>query len=82
MIMGEYEDEKTLRLRVSLMEGSYGPHKVMLSINADNKLLFVELDSHRVRYKVEDLIADAYNILVKKGILKPQRSVEENSRNE
>ena len=82
MIRGEYEDEKTLRLRVSLMEGSYGPHKAMLSINADSKLLFVELDGHRVRYKVEDLIADAYNLLVKKGILKPQRSVEENSRNE
>jgi len=74
LIMGECEDEKTLRLRVSLMEGSYGPHKVMLSINADSKLIFVELDGHRVRYKVEELIADAYNLLVKKGILKPQKN--------
>ena len=52
LIMGEYGDEKTLRPRVSLMEGSYGPIKLMFSINADSKILFVKLDGHRVRYKV------------------------------
>ena len=73
MITGEYEDEKILRLRVSLMEGRYGPHKMMLSISADSELIFVELDGHRVRYRIDDLLADAYNLLVKKGVLKPQK---------
>jgi len=73
VIKGELEESGVLRLRIQLLTGKFGGIQCSVSLNVDNKAIFVEFEGQpRVIYSVPEMINDAFELLNLKPIMEKE----------